>query len=55
MLYRNFRQKIHKQNSDKVWIEDSQTEFIQYKVLIENLDRMFINKAQIEDIEGSQT
>lgn len=54
MLYRNFRQKIHKQNSDKVWIEDSQTEFT-YKVLIENLDRMFINKAQIEDIEGSQT
>lgn len=32
MLYRKFRQKIHKQNSDKVWIEDSQTEFT-YKVL----------------------
>lgn len=38
MLYRKFRQKIHKQNSDKVWIEDSQTEFT-YKVLIENLDQ----------------
>lgn len=37
MSYRKFRQKIHKQNSDKVWIEDSQTEFT-YKVLIENLD-----------------